>query len=104
MLAGVVMAGGFLAPLEVVLLWEQLSLQGLTPMVRDITATLMLRDHITVLTTTAMVAATIMVVVPAITVVHVTITTDPTDIGRSTNRVHATQKRAARMTARPLSF
>jgi hypothetical protein len=87
-LAGVVVAGGFLAPLSVVLLSEQLSLQGLTTMVRDITATLMLPDRITVLTTTVMVAVhTITVVVPTITVVQVTITTDPTDIGPSTNRV-----------------
>src|SRR5262245_51071452 len=57
-------------------------------MVRDITGTLMLRDHITALTTTAMVAVhTITVVVPTITAGQVTITTGPTDIGPSTNRV-----------------
>src|SRR5262249_36193155 len=93
-LAGVVVAGGFLAPSSVALLSEQLSLQGLTTMVRDITATLMPRDRITVLTTTAMLGVhTITVVVPTITVVApitvvvTTITTDPTDIGPSTNRV-----------------
>src|SRR5262249_5781770 len=45
-----------------------------------------------------------MVVVPTMVVVHAIITRDPTDIGPSSNRAHAPQKRAARMTARPLSF
>src|SRR5262249_5859376 len=64
--------------------------------VLDITATRMLLDHITVLMTTVMVAAaTIMVAVPTTVVVPTilrvqgTITTDPTEIGPSTNRVLA---------------
>src|SRR5262245_53080477 len=64
-------------------------------MVLDIPATLMLPDHITVLMTTVMVAAATMVVVPTTVVVPTilgvqgTITTDPTEIGPSTNRVLA---------------
>ena len=67
-------------------LLEQLLLQGPTIMVRDITVTLTVRNHIMGLTGTVA-ARTIMVVVPTITVVHATITSDPTEIGRSSDRI-----------------
>lgn len=72
-----------------VLLSEQLSLQDLTITVRDITATLMLRVHITV-TAAIPTIMVIMVAVPTIMVVHTTITSEPTDIGQSSKRAHRT--------------
>jgi hypothetical protein len=68
--------GGFPAPLWVVLLSEQLSLQGLT-IIRDITVMGMIPTIMVVVPTT-------MVVVPTTTSNRIRITA--TDIGQSTNR------------------
>jgi len=87
-------AGGFLEPLWVVLLSVQLSHQGLTTTVRDITAMRM--------TAIMMVLHTPTEVVPTIMVAAPTITSEAilTDIGLNINRAHS--QRAALTTVRPL--
>jgi hypothetical protein len=91
-LAGVVVAGGFPVPLSGVLLSAQLSLQGLTIMVReDTTATPIVLDHIpataTVMVVMVLPTTSLIVVVPTITALRATITTDPTGIGQSSDQV-----------------
>ena len=85
--AGVVVAGGFPVPSLEVLLSEQLSLQGLTIMVRNITATLIVRSPITSLMPTATVVAPTITAV--VTLLRATVQTLDRAANRLTNDVSA---------------